>query len=335
MALSRTNILLIGCGCAGKIHERIWQKRGHNVFCVDLNQNKIKGKKNKYCSLEDFFISVPRGQRSDFIYDICCDTENHLGVLKTICELEKRAAIIVEKPVVSSSHELKELVRLMKKNKEVRLFVSENYFFSKTLEIVKQRIKKYKIKPSGAYMELSKNRETNLAGRRFVDKNLGVFGLEFPHMLAALSYLGFDKNLKVLNIKRDFGRSAEVDFKTASGRIRLRSSLVGRFFYEKNVEKNLFAKNRFRVLDVQSRGFQILVLWEPLKGKRRLYNRVIIKSNRRLVEDFYVYDNTIQNSLLAAEKYFKLDRNHFKGELLKKCYWVVKILNQLAENIIE
>jgi hypothetical protein len=137
-------------------------------------------------SIAEAFASEP-----DF-WDVCVGSRQHLAVLEEIVGLDRRACVIVEKPVCVHS-QLDALHALLERFSG-KLAVNENYLSSTVTHVLRTlAFERLRIgAPARVVVEMTKNRGPDFARGRFLDEESGAIGYEGSHMLTVLELLGED-----------------------------------------------------------------------------------------------------------------------------------------------
>ena len=172
------HVLLVGYGFAGHIHHAIWNELGLDIIVVDRDERKAQeATREGFPAFRDLDRAFDEFG-TPFIYDICVNTEEHLRVLKDILSRDESANIIIEKPVVHSRLAVEELGYLVTKYPSAKLFVNENYFFSSIVEKIRENLSTSRLGELRIYAEFSKDRRNDTKTGRFIDRHLGIFGIE-------------------------------------------------------------------------------------------------------------------------------------------------------------
>ncbi|VTS14054.1 Gfo/Idh/MocA family oxidoreductase [Streptococcus pseudoporcinus] len=194
------NILIIGFGKIGKIKANKWLSRGYNVYVKDLKFSNMKLLNNNSDVLDDL-------SRHYFTIEICTPTNNHLRALKTVIKKYLYSYISIEKPLCNRLEDLEEIVALLKKQPHLckNIFVSEQYFYSKILKKLLQLESFSFDQARKITINFSKDRLKDNENGRFLDNGLLGYGIEIPHIIAVISYLGislekFKKGIFVNNL---------------------------------------------------------------------------------------------------------------------------------------
>jgi len=186
-------VLVVGYGKIGKIKSSLWKSLGARVFAYDRKGSAAKAiTQDGFIRFNDSFNDDPE----DFIIDISTSASQHFAALQWAVSSihQKPAAILIEKPIVSSREERADLIHFVQNFEPYDLhdiiYVNESYHSSLALKQVKTALALHGEPIRSVRMELSKNRLHDNQDNRFFDHNLGSIGIELPHMIAALQALG-------------------------------------------------------------------------------------------------------------------------------------------------
>ncbi|MGT2686173.1 dehydrogenase [Streptococcus porcinus] len=179
------NILIIGFGKIGKIKADKWLSRGYNVYVKDLKFSSMKLLNKNVNVLDDL-------SREYFTIEICTPTNDHLRVLKTIVKTYLYSYISIEKPLCNKLEDLEEMILLVESQPHLskKVFANEQYFFSKIIEKLLQAECFSLDKTKEITIDFSKDRIKDNENGRFLDQEILGYGIELPHIIAVISYLG-------------------------------------------------------------------------------------------------------------------------------------------------
>ncbi|HHJ9946180.1 TPA: dehydrogenase, partial [Streptococcus pyogenes] len=179
------NILIIGFGKIGKIKAYKWLSRGYEVYVKDLKFSSMKYLNTNSDVLDDL-------SRQYFTIEICTPTNHHLTLLKTVITRYVYSYISIEKPLCNRLEDLEEMKSLVESHPHLakKIFASEQYFFSKILEKLLQVDCFSLDKIKEITVNFSKDRIEDNENGRFLDKEILGYGIEIPHIIAVISYLG-------------------------------------------------------------------------------------------------------------------------------------------------
>jgi hypothetical protein len=195
--------------------------------------------------------------------------------------------------------------------------------------LVTQNIRKYaeefEMKKPLISIEFSKNRIPDVEKGRFLDKELGAFGYEGPHMLTCVNGSDGDKRIKEItnsafksmvlsngNVVENQGE-ALLDYVASDGsRVHFFTSMIGntdvRLPDSDKMPKYDIKKNydeRYRVMLVRENLMTVGGIFEPIPNKPRGYGMVFIYDNGALenVESFD--DNHMRKQQERAVAFFE------------------------------
>lgn len=182
MMRARTGLhCIVGLGNVGRLHGAILSAQGRPFIGVDPNP-----------AADCFrsFDELPRPIRDQIgFWHICTPTGLHLSVVRRILEFNERARLLIEKPICQRD-QLSAMRSVLACCPEARVLVNEQYRYSAALHWLRStREKRSHAAPIHIEIEMSKNRQSDVANGRFVDNQAGVFGYEWPHLTTALSVL--------------------------------------------------------------------------------------------------------------------------------------------------
>lgn len=288
------NVIIIGYGVAGRIHKDIYEKKGLKCFIVEKNIQKMEGLNTPhFTNLKKALAAA----KEVFFFDICTDTSNHYTIFNEILSLTKKPNIIIEKPIVNKRKDLEDIKRRVK-NKELSVFVNENYLFLSSIGFIKKIIQRRGLKNYNIYIEFTKDRTKS---KRFLDPLLLSVGIEGTHMLAILDMF---LNLNDLTLVKSHCSTKNffANYSAKNGaHATLYSSLEGiPNFSDKIIEK---ADKKLRVLKISGKdGNDIVVLFG---SSENLTTRIFVMKKDYILEEYTLPDNTMTKSLSYAIKVFE------------------------------
>ncbi|MFI2241702.1 Gfo/Idh/MocA family oxidoreductase [Streptomyces chrestomyceticus] len=179
---NRTHVCVIGHGVAGRLHHQLLTGLGVRVSVVDPLATALPTATPAVPWIED----VPHDPPVD-VWSVCTPTAAHLETVAAVLKRDPRARLLVEKPVCRS-WEAPELSALLAEYDESRLVVMNQYAHTTALGVLKAAMKEWAPgHPVDAVrIAFGKDRRADIAAGRFVDRDYGVFGYEWLHMLALL-----------------------------------------------------------------------------------------------------------------------------------------------------
>ncbi|MFJ2828016.1 Gfo/Idh/MocA family oxidoreductase [Streptomyces sp. NPDC087263] len=178
--MSRTHVCVIGHGTAGRLHERLLSDLGFRVSLVDPVQTATSHRTPVFGGLGD----LPDDPPVD-VWSVCSPTAAHLENVAAVLAVDPAARLLVEKPVCRS-WETSALLSLLARHDRARLVVMDQYSHAQALALF--RSARQEFAPGHPLRALrvgfGKDRLADIAAGRFVDRDHGVFGYEWLHMLA-------------------------------------------------------------------------------------------------------------------------------------------------------
>lgn len=177
---------VIGYGVAGRLHTDILVGIPAHVTAVDP---KLDGSGTAQRPAVRAIGDLPDGTEID-LWSVCSPTADHLPTLRQILHRDPAARILLEKPACGS-HEIDELQALLAAHPRARLVVNDQYRHATALRALNRLIAQ--IEPGEPIHHIAvaftKDRTTDIATGRFIDRNYGVLGYEWLHMLTVLRQL--------------------------------------------------------------------------------------------------------------------------------------------------
>lgn len=185
-------VVIFGTGKAAKLHYLSYKKflNSNLLFFVDpfhkTNYSNIK----IYSTLEEFMDSTNYSP-SDIIVDICTPCSVFHSIIEN-CKSNGLINIIVEKPFVTSQHELENNFS------DLNICMVQNYLYSNITKEIKEIMSENNVPIKLLTIDFSKNRMIDSFNSRGMFKNYttSAFEVEFPHELYIADYL--------LNLNKDF-----------------------------------------------------------------------------------------------------------------------------------
>jgi len=296
------DVIVVGYGKIGRIKAFIWKALGRKVTVYDVTDDK------KQQALDDGFTLYDSSQTyGDLVVDISTPASFHLQslewVLENINPLPR--GVLIEKPLASDLTEIKAVEALLAKPENSTfaqsIAVNESYYLSSALQYVANDIFQNNLEVLSVSSELSKNRLDDVANGRFIDKQLGSLGIELPHMIAMVQWLGY--NLDDLSIQdvtiyqrgdNPDNEGFSITLQSSSVPIKLESYL-GDFRFQDN---QLSPNKMTRTLQVKTNKKDYLVMFDPVEGLDRYKSKIIAtlhESNRS--ETLVLDDNHLSRHL--------------------------------------
>ncbi|MFF3730928.1 Gfo/Idh/MocA family oxidoreductase [Streptomyces sp. NPDC002476] len=174
---------IVGYGVAGRLHTEILTALGANPAVIDPKHQDLPA------SLRSFphqVSDLPEAVAADIdLWSICCPTAEHLPVLRAVLAHNPAARVLMEKPACRG-HEIDAFTRLLADHPAARIVVNDQYRHSTTLPAFTELI--HALEPGAPLDKVSvvftKDRRPDSASGRFIDRDYGVLGYEWLHMLA-------------------------------------------------------------------------------------------------------------------------------------------------------
>lgn len=328
-------VLIIGLGKIGQLKAKIYKELGYFVIGLDKDTNI-----NKLTNMDEIVHSLSMLDLNSINHiDICVPTKYHIILLQDLLSLKNTARIIVEKPLCSNHADLEVFQKLGTIYPNAEIIYSENYLFSSTLDKLEELIKQYSLTVQLIIAEFSKDRKSDILAGRFVDGELEGFGIEIPHILAILEYLGFGIS-QVNSLETDdliVGRellprqgNIKITAETIKNQtIEIFQSLDGRINHVSEFYKiphiGSTINRTYRILELLCKeGFVIAVQFEPIEDLQRFISRVTLYKDKQLIVSFDYADNTLRTLITNIE-----DQNDKRFRILSQSSFPVKITKLL------
>lgn len=178
---------IVGYGVAGRLHAAILASTPADVVAVDPHPGQPTDHGPAVIrSIED----LPSDAAEIDLWSVCSPTDEHLPALRAILGRNPAARILLEKPACAG-HEIDELADLLHRHPHARVIVNDQYQHATALAVLNDLIAR--IEPDEPVHQITvaftKDRSADIATGRFIDRNYGVLGYEWLHMLAVLRRL--------------------------------------------------------------------------------------------------------------------------------------------------
>ncbi|MGG0256890.1 Gfo/Idh/MocA family oxidoreductase [Bacillus toyonensis] len=298
------NVLIIGYGKIGKIKAGIWKKCGAHVFVSDITEKRMK------CAQMDGF-SIEKASTYNFI-DICTPSSMHIEVLKNIIsDGVKFDRVVIEKPLFNTIQEKKTLDELLSNNNSLheKIIVNEQYYKSKVIKILKEKLLKEKVKH--IEINMSKNRKKDNENGRFIDNDIGAYGIEFPHILAILEMLDqpidamkLTRNIQYIDYNDVNNQGIFIEYITKDYTKIVINSFLGDFKISSN---NKIFDNKIidRSLVIEGDDFLYKIILDPHPSEGRLLAELDFGKDSILIHDDMLTENisnVISNNIATGCK---------------------------------
>ncbi|MEU9130652.1 Gfo/Idh/MocA family oxidoreductase [Kitasatospora sp. NPDC048540] len=176
---------VIGYGSVGRLHTEVLTRLGLQVGVLDPDPARRPGPAASWWrSIEQ----VPDVRGID-VWVVCTPTHTHLPVVASVLARDAAARIVVEKPACRAA-ETTAFTDLLATRPAARVVVMNQYREAAVLSSLARLVaREAPGEPVRAVrVAFTKDRRPDVARGRFVDRDHGVFGYEWLHMLAALGH---------------------------------------------------------------------------------------------------------------------------------------------------
>ncbi|BAR87567.1 uncharacterized protein KNN_06834 (plasmid) [Bacillus thuringiensis serovar tolworthi] len=287
------SVLIMGYGKIGKIKAKIWKQCGINVFVTDVTKTRLES-----AQADGFRIEKSPSNISYSFVDICTPSNTHIEVLRRIISDDVRFdRVIIEKPLFNNAYEKHILYELLDNDNSLheRIIVNEQYYRSKVIKCLQERLSKEKIKR--VKITMSKDRNADNKSGRFIDNDIGAYGIELPHILAILDILDKPVNLmalvkNILYIDSDDknNQGIYIEYVTKNDTTVVINSFLGDFKVspENEVSDNCFID---RSLVIEGENFNHRVIMDPHPSNERLYAELKFGEESMLIHDDMLREN--------------------------------------------
>lgn len=311
-------VIQIGNGRVSAMHRNCFPEGIVVIAAIDTNP---KNQGEEFPVFPDI-NSIPRGLLGEAdLWDICVPDEYHLPAIK---EVLARGAqkILVEKPICIPS-QIEEMEALLTGLSGIEVCVEETYASSKVVKVVREQSEKCGILRPQILIEQSKNRMEDITKGRFIDRELGVFGLEIPHSLTVVVGTGNkrlpsiiqhvsleDMRLPSGQILPRQGKGA-ISYLTEDGcQVKMVSAMNGEVLHplpELNAPTVIpfGSPVRYRVLVLEEKEYRIIGQFEPIPDWPRFRGRVLVLKSGECLETIEVEDKPMNEHIARAIRYFK------------------------------
>ncbi|MFS4108437.1 Gfo/Idh/MocA family oxidoreductase [Streptomyces sp. PD-S100-1] len=182
-------VCVVGYGVAGRLHHRLLEAAGLRVCTVDPALTAAPAGAHRLRPVEHS-PAVRDVPGPVDLWSLCTPTQVHVDVLADVLERDPRARVIMEKPACRA-RDVPRLLELLERHPEARVVVMNQYRHAHALRLLddlrRQHLPDQPV--TAVRVAFSKDRRADMAAGRFVDRDHGVFGYEWPHMLAVASRL--------------------------------------------------------------------------------------------------------------------------------------------------
>ncbi len=187
-SLAGLRACVVGYGAAGRLHAEILTGSGAELTVLDPKHQDLP---KAYRSFPHGVAELPDSIASSIsLWSVCCPTDDHLPVLRSILGRDPEARVLLEKPACQS-HEIDALAALLSSYRNARVVITDQYRHARALPALTELIARLAL---GEHVDrigvtFSKDRSADILHGRFVDRSYGVLGYEWLHMLAVLGHL--------------------------------------------------------------------------------------------------------------------------------------------------
>ncbi|MFF7889654.1 Gfo/Idh/MocA family oxidoreductase [Streptomyces sp. NPDC007896] len=182
-------VCVVGYGVAGRLHHRLLEAAGLRVCTVDPALTGVPAGAYTRRPVEHWAGVADVSAPVD-LWSLCTPTQTHVDALAAVLERDPRARVILEKPACRAQ-DIPRLLDLLERHPQARVVVMNQYRHAHALRLLDDLRRRHL--PShpvtAVHVAFSKDRRADMEAGRFVDRDHGVFGYEWPHMLAVLSRL--------------------------------------------------------------------------------------------------------------------------------------------------
>ncbi|KUN91444.1 ABC transporter ATP-binding protein [Streptomyces caeruleatus] len=179
---SGAHVCVVGHGAAGRLHLRLLGNLGFALSVVDPSAVAPPPGVPAF----DRIHAAVRHRAVD-IWSVCSPTATHVDTVAAILETDPKARLLVEKPLCRT-WEIPRITALLASHPEARLVTMDQYRHTTSMALLRSMLRE--LAPQhplrAVRVGFGKDRRDDIAAGRFVDRDHGVFGYEWLHMLALL-----------------------------------------------------------------------------------------------------------------------------------------------------
>ncbi|MGW2250690.1 Gfo/Idh/MocA family oxidoreductase [Kitasatospora sp. NPDC001660] len=193
----RGHACVVGYGSVGRLHAEVLTRLGLKVSVLDPDPVRPPAPRVSWWRS---IGQVPDVRDID-VWVVCTPTHTHLPVVASVLAQDAAARIVVEKPACRAA-ETTAFTELLATLPAARVVVMNQYREAAVLSSMARLVaREAPGEPIRALrVVFAKDRRPDVARGRFVDRDHGVFGYEWLHMLAALGHFlpaaGYDAYLR-------------------------------------------------------------------------------------------------------------------------------------------
>lgn len=181
-----TNACVVGYGNAGRLHTVILAELGARVTIIDPKHQHLP---SGHRTFRREVSELPAHLAADIdVWSICCPTADHLPVLTAVLAHNPAARVLLEKPACQGN-EIDDFTALLARHPDARVIVNDQYRHSTVLPACSRLVSRHEPDApiSKVTVTFTKDRTADMATGRFIDRDYGVLGYEWLHMLTVLA----------------------------------------------------------------------------------------------------------------------------------------------------
>ncbi|GAA3861911.1 hypothetical protein [Streptomyces sedi] len=178
---------VVGYGVAGRLHTAILEDLGVRLTITDPHRRDLPERHRGFTAHVD---ELPAGVVDGIdLWSVCTPTADHLPlpVVRAILARRPDARVLLEKPACRAE-EIDVFADLLTRHPRARVVVNDQYRHSAALPALSDL--RDRLAPDTPIdrvaVTFTKERRGDIDAGRFVDRDYGVLGYEWPHMLAVL-----------------------------------------------------------------------------------------------------------------------------------------------------
>ncbi|MFB8352894.1 ABC transporter ATP-binding protein [Streptomyces niveus] len=310
-------LCVVGHGTAGDLHRSLLEELGYAVCVVDPAPTVPV----KDAPLFDTPEAARRSLRID-AWSLCTPTEHHLKGIQHLLSLEPGVRLLVEKPICRAG-DLISLADLLTAHPRARLLVMDQYRHAVAVDRLLSVLAELPDRPRTSEIRIgfAKDRLPDIAAGRFVDRDHGVFGYEWLHMLALLrrmlpttsydAYMSADprgNRLSVVTHPDLVSTSALEQTRVGGVEVELYSTICGRNDHPAIPEPAWFAgpsnpaQSRRRRVHVACGAWRLVLDLDPLilpggSSLPRNTHRLVVQREGLPSRAWLIHDSPLHNAL--------------------------------------
>ncbi|OLT26836.1 hypothetical protein BJF83_20235 [Nocardiopsis sp. CNR-923] len=329
-AHAKTNVCVVGYGVAGRLHTDILSRLGADVAIIDPKHQDLP---RAHRSFPHQVSELPSNvaARVD-LWSVCTPTSEHLPLVRAILAHNPQARILLEKPACQG-HEIDAFTEVLAAHPGAKVMVNDQYRHARVLPAFTDLIADLepKARIRRVNITFTKDRTTDIANGRFIDRTYGVLGYEWLHMLTVLAhvlppstmkaYLEAPPSATTLHATYDprlfvsalTERTAVHDDAGRNVGLELASSILGTNLIPEAVTALQPSRNhgprpadsRYRHMSVQAGNTRFILQFAPVTtptGQRldRNHHRLAAHRDGELIHETVLHDSPLANALRNA-----------------------------------